>query len=179
MMKIQARGTTQENVTPNFSLSNPESMSNRSALTGQVPQTTPPAGVLDMAPTQGIAAEPIPAQRPEAETPLRSIVTDTQPAASPALRVYRAKGFIIRVDGEDGAVISKDDGSHPDAEKWQNGSIIVLRFANSTLFLPLVVSTEQPQPETEPEVTSAPEAALEASEPIGALTVGTDVQDAS
>jgi hypothetical protein len=56
--------------------------------------------------------------------------------------MYRAKGFILRIDGENGMSVSRDDGSAAGAEPWKNGGIVQLVHGQSHMYIAIVVDTE-------------------------------------
>jgi hypothetical protein len=70
-------------------------------------------------------------------------VQDVEQGAALHDRTYKAKGFIISVEGENRLEVKRDDGSSPDdILKWKNGTLLELVHGNSTMYISLVVDTE-------------------------------------
>lgn len=133
------------------------------------PVSEPVVQTID-APLEAPAVHP-----PEHIAPLKPVSTDQEAEARASLRFYRAKGFIITIDGENSLSIDRDDGSHPDALRWANGGVIRLRIGQTTaVVMPVMTSEEASETEAEP---AAPE--MEAVVAPVEMAVGSEGKEVS
>jgi hypothetical protein len=79
--------------------------------------------------------------------------------------MYRAKGFILRIDGENGMSVSRDDGSAAGAEPWKNGGIVQLVHGQSHMYIAIVVDTEDKPAVSDEPTVGEPETPPEQAEP--------------